>query len=153
MRGHQHHAARRYAWTALVLLGAVLSGGCLIGTTPPPGVGPGVEAIPAANTSAREILVIEQLRVLKKGEDVYFAENSRYADMNELIKSGAINVSPQGLGYAIDLTVTDDGYVVMAVPNEYGPNGKRSFYLDETGVVRGDDHMGGAPAKDDPVAN
>ncbi|HQR37404.1 MAG TPA: type IV pilin protein [Blastocatellia bacterium] len=153
MRGHMQRVARQSAQVALVVLVAVLCGGCLVGTTPPPGVGPGVEAVPAANTAAREILVIEQLHVLKKGEDVYYAENNRYATMAQLVQSGAMNVSPQGMGYSIDLTVTDTGYVVMAVPNEYGPNGKRSFYLDESGVVRGDDHMGGAPAKDDPVAN
>ena len=153
MRVADQHVARQASWTASVLLGAAISGGCLLGTTPPPGLGPGVGALPAANTAAREIVVIEQLNVVKKGELIYYAENNRYANMDELVKSGALSVSPQGLGYTIDLTATDDGYVVMAVPNEYGPNGKRSFYLDESGVVRGDDHMGGAPAKDDPVAN
>ena len=141
---------RRSIVLAFVALAAVVGGGCLVSTTPPPVVGPGVESLPAANVASREMVVIQQLNVIHKGELVYFAENNKYASMNELLKAGAINVSPQGLGYSIDLTATDDGYVVLAVPNEYGPNGKRSFYLDETGVVRGDDHMGGAPAKDDP---
>jgi hypothetical protein len=144
---------QRVLATLAVVCAAVILTGCLIATTPPPGVGPGVEAVPAASIKAREIVVIEQLRVLKKGEDIYSATHNRYATMDELIKAGAINTSPQGLGYTIDLTLTDDGYTIIAVPNEYGPNGKRSFYVDQTGVIRGDDHMGGAAAADDPVAN
>jgi hypothetical protein len=63
-----------------------------------------------------------------------------------------MNQTPQGLGYSIDLNVTSDGYEVIAVPKVYGPDGRRSFYLDQTGVIRGDDHQGGAPSASDPPA-
>jgi len=48
--------------------------------------------------------------------------------------------------------VTGDTFEAVATPREYGKTGKRSFFVDKSGVVRGDDH-GGAPATvaDKPV--
>jgi hypothetical protein len=56
-------------------------------------------------------------------------------------------------GYKFELTVMGDQFEAVATPKEYGKTGKRSFFVDKSGVVRGDDH-GGAPATsaDKPVA-
>jgi hypothetical protein len=49
-------------------------------------------------------------------------------------------------GYNFELTVIGgDQFEAVATPKEYGKTGKRSFFVDKSGVVRGDDH-GGAPA-------
>ena len=56
-------------------------------------------------------------------------------------------------GYKFELTVMGgDQFEAVATPKEYGKTGKRSFFVDKSGVVRGDDH-GGAPATsaDKPV--
>jgi hypothetical protein len=55
-------------------------------------------------------------------------------------------------GYNCEVTVNGDQFEAVATPKEYGKTGKRSFFVDKTGVVRGDDH-GGAPATvaDKPV--
>lgn len=132
-----------------VALLSLVCGGCLVATTPPP-VDPGSETLPAASVAAREGLVINQLRVLGKAEIAYFAEHGKYGSLPDLIAAGGLNVSPQGLGYSVDLTTSDSGYQLLAVPNEYGPKGRRSFYMDETGTIRGDDHQGGAPSASDP---
>ena len=60
--------------------------------------------------------------------------------------------TPEVLGYTMELTVDDGGggYTLEAVPEVYGPDGRRSFYLDEKGVIRGADHQGGAPEATDP---
>ena len=135
----------------LVALAIAVTGACLPGSMPMPHT-PGAEQLPAGKQSANEQLVVAQLRTIKTAEARYFAEHGAYGAMEELRASGALNQSPQGLGYTIDLTLSDDGgYFVMAVPNEYGPSGRRSFYLDESGVIRGADHGGGAPGPDDPV--
>lgn len=142
-------------WTARVaascLIAAAVLGAssCLLTTTAPP-LEPGLGNVPAANEGIREQIVIDQLRTLKRAEDLYFAQHGKYGSMEDLKQSGAINISPQGLGYTIDLTTTDDGYQIIAVPQLYGPKGRRSFYLDQTGVIRGDDHQGGAASSDDP---
>jgi len=136
---------------ALVALMAIASSGCLVTTTAPP-LEPGVSSLPQANVAAREGIVINQLTMVKQAEDMYYATRGTWGSMDELVAAGGLNISPQQLGYTIELTVAGDGYSVIAVPMEYGPKGKRSFYMDQTGIVRGDDHMGGAPSATDPVA-
>jgi hypothetical protein len=48
-------------------------------------------------------------------------------------------------GYKFDIVATGDSFEATAIPREYGKTGKRSFFVDKSGIVRGDDH-GGAPA-------
>jgi hypothetical protein len=55
-------------------------------------------------------------------------------------------------GYKFEITATSDSFEATETQCEYGKTGRRSFIVDKTGVVRGDDH-GGAPATvaDKPV--
>jgi hypothetical protein len=140
----------RLALAAAAASTAFATGGCLVTSTAPP-YRPGMEKLPGANVAAREQVVLNQLAMIKRAEEFEYASSGSYATMEDLVASGHLTHSPQGLGYTIDLTLTDDGYEVLAVPVEYGPDGRRSFYLDQTGKIRGDDHNGGAPSADDPV--
>jgi hypothetical protein len=55
-------------------------------------------------------------------------------------------------GYKFEVTATGVAFEATATPKEYGKGGKRSFFIDQTGVVRGDDHGGGpATVADKPV--
>jgi type II secretory pathway pseudopilin PulG len=49
-----------------------------------------------------------------------------------------------GYQYKVEM-ISSAGFEVMAVPTEYGSSGSRSFFIDETGVLRGDD-LGGREA-------
>ena len=130
---------------------AAAAGGCIVTSTVPP-YRPGMESLPKGNVAAREQIILNQLTIIKKAEAFYNADRGSYATLDELVSAGHLTQSPQGLGYTIDLTVTEDGtgYEVMAVPVEYGPDGRMSFYLDQSGVIRGADHQGGAPSAEDP---
>ena len=44
-------------------------------------------------------------------------------------------------------------YEIIATPIEYGAGGKRSFYLDSTGMLRGGDKKGDVASPDDPRLN
>ena len=50
------------------------------------------------------------------------------------------------------MNIVGDGFEAVAVPIEYGKTGKMSFFINESGVLRGGDHAG-APATiaDNPV--
>jgi hypothetical protein len=55
-------------------------------------------------------------------------------------------------GYNFEVNVIGDGFEAVATPREYGKTGKRSFFVDKSGVVRGDDHGGGpATIADKPI--
>ena len=42
-------------------------------------------------------------------------------------------------------------FEVSATPKTYGKSGRRSFYTDHTGTVRGADHRGEPANAEDPV--
>jgi hypothetical protein len=54
--------------------------------------------------------------------------------------------------YRFTITASVDQFEAVATPREYGKTGKRSFFVDKSGVVRGDDHGGGpATVADNPI--
>jgi hypothetical protein len=55
-------------------------------------------------------------------------------------------------GYTFQITVTGDQFEAVATPREYGRTGKRSFFVDKSGVVRAGDHGGGPATIGDPPA-
>ena len=48
-------------------------------------------------------------------------------------------------GYHFEVIASGDKFTAIAVPSEYGKTGKFSYFVDQSGIVRGGDH-GGAPA-------
>jgi hypothetical protein len=141
----------RLLLVASAVASALPLAGCLIATAPPVPE-PGLESVPSANVAAREGIVVAELRTIAQGEQFYFAEKGSFATLDELVEEGMLNHTPEVLGYTMELTVDDGGggYTLEAVPEVYGPDGRRSFYLDEKGVIRGADHQGGAPEPSDP---
>jgi opacity protein-like surface antigen len=128
---------------------------CLAGTVPAP-IGLKTETDPsfaAANVAARETLVLQQLQAIKRAQDFYNVSKNRYGTLDELVAAGGINRLPDGFGYNVTVTATEGGagYVLNAVPQVYGPNGQRSFYMDQSGVIRAADHHGAPASASDPV--
>jgi hypothetical protein len=60
---------------------------------------------------------------------------------------------PKVEGYNLALTYSGDKFEIIATPNGYPKQGRRSFYVDQTGIMRGGD-LGGKPAsaESDPVS-
>ena len=84
----------------------------------------------------------------------------KYGTLEELCSQGLIDpVLAKGVksGYRFTLELTDHsgdypGFQVVGVPLEYRRSGMRSFYVDETSVLRGaDNHGGPSSAQDDPL--
>jgi hypothetical protein len=76
-----------------------------------------------------------------------------YATLDQLTTDILVNKQLiENSGYHIELTTMGDRFEASATPLEYGKTGKLSYFIDETGVLRGADH-GGAPATvaDDPI--
>jgi hypothetical protein len=79
--------------------------------------------------------------------------NGNYGTLDQLTTAQLISKEIlQDRGYKIEMTVSGTRFEVRAVPTEYGKSGKRSFFIDETGVLRAGD-LGGGPAtiSDKPV--
>ncbi len=79
--------------------------------------------------------------------------DGQYATLEQLLSDGAVSRSMvQDFGYTITVNLSSNGFTAGAVPNEYGKTGKNSFFIDESGVLRGGDHGGGpATIADNPL--
>lgn len=80
--------------------------------------------------------------------------DGRYGSLDELISESLISrESLEKYGYRIELTVSGDKFEATAVPVDYGITGRLSYFIDESGVLRGGDRGGGAATVADQPVN
>jgi hypothetical protein len=126
---------------------------------------------------AREDNVIADLRTLATALETYRRAYGKLPEtLTQLGPAPAAGISPEasGLidaemaagnkdGYTIRYTIAPLGgdqqaedadkaetFSLVATPNEYGKDGRRSFFLDSGGALRGDDKQGGVANSTDP---
>ncbi len=110
-------------------------------------------AVPKMNTQmqgAREMAVIREIGSIHQAETQYYSQFGKYAgNLSQLGPpiSGpdgpeAANIIPKVLaegkknGYTYSVSATPTGYAVTAVPDSFGNSGRRTFYSDQTLVIR-----------------
>ena len=95
------------------------------------------------------------LRTIVSAEATYQATegNGSYGTIDQLIAQGLIRKDLfEKQGYRIEVTASGERFEARAMPLEYGKTGKLSFFIDESGVMRGGDKGGGpATVADSPV--
>ena len=122
------------------------------GTAPEAGESAPSTQAPPQVALANELAVIVRLRTIASAEVMYYAESVRYATVEELTAKRLLTDPSDGKlrGYSIELRLKPSGFEATAVPNKYGVTGRRSFYIDETNVLRGGDKRGAPATSDDP---
>ncbi|HKG61743.1 MAG TPA: DUF4190 domain-containing protein [Pyrinomonadaceae bacterium] len=120
----------------------------------------------ASRKAANEASAISSLRTLHAAEATYQATrgNGKFGTLSELAADNLIDLrlasgTKNGYRFTVELTTDETsypGFTVVGVPMTYGTSGSgnRSFYIDETGVIRAADYSGGPATKLDlPVNN
>ena len=103
--------------------------------------------------AGNEMAAIARLRSIATAEMQYQLDSGgSYATMDELIKNRLIgDLSEAKLnGYRFDVRVTAGRFEATAVPVRFGITGKRSFYVDESRIMRGADRRGEQAVASDP---
>ncbi|HYR76050.1 MAG TPA: hypothetical protein VEM96_09415 [Pyrinomonadaceae bacterium] len=104
---------------------------------------------------ANEMIAQSALRMISSAESTYQSTTGKgkYGTLDDLVEAKLVNREfLEKYGYRIEVTASDDQFEAVATPREYGKTGKRSFFVDKSGVVRGDDHGGGpATVADNPI--
>ena len=105
-------------------------------------------AVPQYNKqmmSAHETAAIQAIQTIHAVETQYYSQFGRYAvSLAELgpPASGAADLISKDLsegkksGYIFTVSATPTGYAVSAVPEAFNSSGRRTFYSDQTLVVR-----------------
>jgi type IV pilus assembly protein PilA len=110
-------------------------------------------AVPKMNQqlmAANETAAIQHIRTIHAEQTQYYSQFGKYAETLAQLgppASGAAgpaaaDLIPKDLadgkksGYLFTLQVTPTGYAITAVPEKFGSSGRRTFYSDQTLVVR-----------------
>jgi type II secretory pathway pseudopilin PulG len=118
----------------------------------------------ASRMAANEGATLRGLRTIHEAEQTYQATtgNGQYGTLADLQRDSLITAdlaSGEKSGYRFKVEVfksTSDRpatFAVVAVPTDYGSSGRRSFFVDETGVLRGEDRQGVEASKSTPPVN
>jgi type IV pilus assembly protein PilA len=114
----------------------------------------------AARRAANEGSAIHSLRQIASAQAVYQSTHSKYATLEDLATQGLIDPKlgagkKNGYNFAIELTTDEEnmeGFAAVGMPETYRSSGIRSFYVDETSVIRaGDNHGGPSTNMDEPL--
>ena len=106
----------------------------------------------AARRAANEGAAIASLRTISAAEESYYSKRHVYGTLAELSEQHLIEPDlAAGVHYGYNFSVRVSGYSVTnsvpdfeasAAPVDYGNSGRRSFLIDETGVIRAADIRG-----------
>ena len=120
----------------------------------------------ASRRAANEGSAQSSLRTLHAAEATYQATKGagNFGTLSELAAEGLIDPrlatgTKSGYKFTVELTTNETnypGFAVVGVPMVYGgveATGLRSFYVDETGVIRGGDKFGRPATKEDLPLN
>ena len=97
--------------------------------------------------ATNEAIAQSAMRMIVSAEATYQATkgDGNYGTLDQLVEQTLITKDLlQKYGYKVDITAAGTKFEVSAVPLEYGATGKRSFFVDESGVIRGADNGGAA---------
>ncbi len=111
-----------------------------------------IESAPHA-TAANELAAMTRLTAVARAEMMYQTESGgKFAPLDELIQKGFVNDPTKGklTGYELEVKVSGNGFQATATPEKFPVTGKRSFYIDEAGVIRGADKRGAHATASDP---
>ena len=118
----------------------------------------------AARRAANEGAFIATLRKIHSAEATYQATRGAgtYGTLDQLAAEGLLNPematgTHYGYKFTVNLRATSyderPGFQVVGVPLTYGSSGLRSFYIDETGVIRAENNRGAEATELSPPLN
>ena len=103
---------------------------------------------------SNEASAIKGLKVIFYAEQIKHNEIKKYVPLDELFSEADAFLSPgkSNPDYRFEVRVKGDGksFEAVANPAEYKKTGRRSFYMNEQGVIHGADKAGGEGTPTDP---
>ena len=112
-----------------------------------------MSAMKPGSPAMDEAVALSALHMIAAGEEQYRLTNDSYGSIDQLVEKKLLGTDVlENYGYKFEVSTSAHGFEAVAMPVEYGKTGKRSFFIDQSGVLRGDDHGGGPATVTDPPA-
>ena len=120
-----------------------------------PGIRGGLLSCEQTRYRLNEVNAQSSLRLIRKAESTYRSHDgqNRFGTLQELHSTGLIDAelaSGTKNGYRYEVKVEKDSFTATATPLEYDVTGSWSYYVDESGVMRGSFTQGKLPGITDP---
>jgi type IV pilus assembly protein PilA len=116
----------------------------------------------AARRAANEASSLASMRQIYEAQDAYYQDNQQFGTLDQLATARLIRPElgtgqKNGYIFKVGLSTNEEteqpGFEIVATPVSYPNSGRRSFYLDESGVVRAADARGGEATRfDEPMS-
>ena len=108
-----------------------------------------IPGVMSAKMNADETAVMREVQTIQQAQMQYQSQFGKYAaNLGELGPPAHGDPGPQGAkliprslaggqknGYVFSMTPTATGYTVTAIPQVFGSSGRRTFYLDQEGIL------------------
>lgn len=109
------------------------------------------EVVVAASQKARDGGTEASMRALARAEVAYQASHGKYGTVPEMVESGELTFNPSSdktSQFSCEGTETE--FSCYGVPSDYPRTGRFSYFIDQTGILRGGDKNGGKAFSADP---
>lgn len=131
--------------SVMALTAVLLGGGCRKDEKPD-------QVIVSASVKARDSSAAASMRALARAEQAYRTTNSRYGTLPELVESGDLAVNPNNDRMSqFTCEPGENEFSCYSTPSGYPQTGRLSFFIDQTGKLRGADHQGARGGVADPI--
>jgi hypothetical protein len=110
------------------------------------------EVIVAASQSSRDNATQASMRAIARAEESFHAAHGRYASLAELVDAGFLPNDPSESRMSkFFIEASESSFACYSVPTEYPASGRMSYFIDQTGKLRGSDRRGGRASAADPI--
>ncbi len=110
------------------------------------------EAIVAASQSSQDNATRASMLTIARLESSFHAANGRYGSLAELVDAGFLPNDPSEARMSqFFIEASENAFVCYSVPSNYPVSGRISYFIDQTGKLRGSDRRGGRASAADPV--
>jgi len=114
-----------------------------------------MNAMKQGSPEMNEMIAMSGLRMIATAEETFksTAGNGSYGSIDQLAEQKLLSKEVfDKYGYQFNVSTSAHGFEAMAMPSEYGKSGRRSFFIDQSNVLRAGDHGGGAATiADQPI--
>lgn len=110
------------------------------------------EVIVSASQKARDGGTETSMRALARAEVAYQASHGKYGTIPEMVESGELAFNPSSDKTSqFSCEGSDTEFSCSGIPSDYPRTGRFSYYIDQTGILRGSDKNGGKAFSGDPA--
>ena len=98
-----------------------------------------------------ESMAMGLMMMIPHAQESYKKTSGSYGTLEQLIAAKLImKEMVDESGYKFEIFVTGDKFEAFGAPTEYGKNGRLSFFIDQTYILRGGDRAGASASSSDP---